>query len=87
MNLLCPVCSENTGLHQQSAEVFFREDGADTGVSLKISEKGFQPTPMGENPSPRRDGIRINFCCECGARSSLAIVQHKGQTIVAWEIA
>ena len=38
------------------------------------------------NPSPRRNGIRIFFYCECCPKVSvLDIIQHKGSTYIEWE--
>lgn len=42
-----------------------------------------------DNPSPRRQGLLIEFSCEtCGMgkqhRHILQIYQHKGQTYVEW---
>jgi len=85
--LLCPNCGGNY-LHQLSAEVYFvdRED-SDTGNAFEISKSYVRSVPMINNPSSRRDGIRIVFECEfCDAAPSLTIVQHKGQTFASWEL-
>jgi hypothetical protein len=44
-----------------------------------------EPSLRSWNPSWRRDGIAIEFCCEgCGSIGELTIAQHKGVTLVGW---
>lgn len=84
--LLCPGCG-NGFLHQQHVEVFDRHEDADVGMHATV-EMGVTTVDVDqtENPSPRRDGIRIGFSCEsCETTPSLVIIQHKGNTFVAWE--
>ena len=52
-----------------------------------VTLKDNQPTPPpGRNPSGRRDGVTIVYCCEnCGKHSKLTIGQHKGQTFLNCE--
>jgi len=84
--LLCPNCKGNY-LHQLSAEVYFVEaEDSDKGNAFEISKRHVRSVPMMNNPSSRRDGIRVVFRCEfCEASPSLTIVQHKGQTFMSWE--
>jgi hypothetical protein len=83
LTLMCPACGCDH-LHQSSAEVFFREQDAETGQAHLIAEQGILAIPMECNPSARRDGIRINFFCEeCDYKPSLEIVQHKGYTLMS----
>ena len=84
--LLCPNCKGDY-LHQLSAQVYFVDaEDSDKGNAFEISKDCVSSVPMRNNPSSRRDGIRIAFNCENrDAFPSLIIVQHKGQTIVSWE--
>lgn len=84
--LVCPNC-QGDYLHQFSAEVYFVDaEDSETGNAFQISQSQLHSVPMSNNPSSRRDGIRILFHCEsCSASPSLTIVQHKGQTIMSWE--
>lgn len=86
--LLCPSCKGDY-LHQFSAEVYFVDsEDSERGNAFEISKSCVRSVPMNNNPSARRDGIRIIFHCEtCSASPSLTIVQHKGQTITSWESA
>lgn len=81
--LLCPSCdSEYT--HQQSVEVYFRdEEDAKKGSCVQVGSRSVRRIPMTNNPSDRRDGLRIHFSCEqCPALFVLDVLQHKGYTFV-----
>ncbi len=86
--LLCPSCG-NQFLHHSRVHVYSRlEDDSPRGIRVVVSEGGASRTDieMQRNPSRRRNGIRIEFWCEmCAAKPQLAIIQHKGQTVIAWE--
>ena len=86
--LCCPHCG-NANLHQSRAEVFFRSEDCEQGIYAGISgeaEMCMTQSSQKGNPSPRRDGIRVWFTCEhCPKHSSLAIIQHKGDTQMYWE--
>ena len=82
--LMCPHCGE-IFLHQYKTEIFDCDEDdkeglhitTDRNLRIDISKNLF------DNPSPRRDGLRIHFYCEiCKASSALEIYQHKGQTFV-----
>lgn len=83
--LLCPNCGGDY-LHQRSASVFFREtDDSDTGKFVRCTSEKVHEISHIHNPSPRRDGVLIQFECEdCPADPELAIIQHKGATYVEW---
>ena len=90
--LSCPRCY-GKNLHQRAVDVFIRaaEDSAG-GTAVTHRDAGFSAfLPMSQNPSSRRDGIRIAFDCEaCHLEDRwdplfLTIVQHKGETLVEWE--
>ena len=82
--LLCR-CGEEYS-HQEAARIYARHDderrGGEridfyTGKSEKIPGDG--------NPSPRRQGLVVEFECEiCGCDNELAIYQHKGNTFIGW---
>jgi hypothetical protein len=82
VELLCPACGFNY-LHHDKVEVFERygEDNP-LGIHATIKDVSLEvDSSMFRNPSSRRDGIRIEFCCEgCDEISVLQIVQHKGIT-------
>jgi hypothetical protein len=87
--LHCPNCGFNY-LHHEAVTVYDRgEDAEQTGrteisgvnrvvMSIVSSDKS-------GNPSSRRDGLAIRFWCEgCPAKPELTVVQHKGETYLAW---
>ena len=93
----CPACGGNY-LHHEGIQYYYRGEDDETGdyVTLrkvliaKTQKIGFRSEhiasfPMVDCPSPRRDGMKILFTCECcSAASFLAIYQHKGQTFIEW---
>ncbi|SRR5580765_4738543 len=95
--LQCPRCrSEDGYLHHNEITVFDRgEDDVWTEVTTvqggRISSHRL-PSRLCDNPSSRRDGIRIGFWCEvCGPEHPydastiwLEFAQHKGNTLVSW---
>lgn len=87
--LRCPGCG--TGwLHQRRVEVFARGRGdAGEGIhaTIEYGEGVTIDRSMEDNPSRRRDGVRITFDCEqcVGETFTLEIVQHKGNEFVSWE--
>jgi hypothetical protein len=84
----CPACGHGY-THHERIEVFQR-DIEDAKTGLHISAEGTDmdiDRDMADNPSYRRNGIRIYFSCEscCSddsdhPRFSVTIVQHKGRT-------
>jgi hypothetical protein len=85
--LSCPRCQEDY-LHQYRVEVFDRrsEDTVD-GLHVIVEHGKTQiTTDMDDNPSGRRQGLRIYFGCEhCCAVPVLSISQHKGNTFMRWQ--
>lgn len=83
--LKCPHCGSDY-LHQETVAVFNRpEEDSTVGLAMTITGQTVQPASMQENPSPRRNGLSIDFSCEtCSTDSTLNIWQHKGQTMVNW---
>ena len=81
----CPGCNDEN-LHQGRVDVFIRKEDAEEGNNtLVIGRMTSMSRDMTENPSPRRDGLTIQFECEsCSADPQLAIIQHKGSTFIYW---
>ena len=91
----CPNCGSTT-LHQETVQIYFRQEDAEQGIAVTVNGWAHHnPTSGGdvvgfntdqkENPSPRRDGVAIQFWCEaCPAKPVLHVVQHKGDTIIEW---
>jgi len=80
--------SDCENLHQESVEIFDCREDSDTGLHV-LAERGKQilvNESMAGNPSQRRQGLKINFSCECceGRVHTLNIVQHKGSTFMFW---
>ena len=89
-NLECPLCGY-LNLHQDTVEVFNREEDAKTGLHATVDgSKVSLDTAMGGNPSSRRHGLSIGFWCEgCDELGALRlnVVQHKGCTEIYWSTA
>lgn len=82
--LVCPCCGSNN-LHQSSAKVFFHDEGQPDDTRVFIKNGHVTQHFNGENPSPYRDGLRIQFDCEqCEGEPELALIQHKGSTFMYW---
>jgi hypothetical protein len=93
--LQCPHC-DGTYLHQTKVEVFWRGERAVDGrmigredapsIAVVIDDGTASLGIPTRNPSTRRDGLLIHFFCEnCDYRPTLAIAQHKGQTMIFWD--
>ena len=84
--LKCPKCDFNH-MTQIKTRTFFRDhETSKSGVFASVT-RGNVVVANGQNsnPSQHRDGILITLICEeCGERHNLAIVQHKGQTMIYW---
>ena len=87
--LSCPYCQDES-IHQTKVEVFDREEDREdetyTVVEYKRAETGLiNDNVKNKNPSDRRQGLLITFCCEtCEDTPVLAIAQHKGLTYIDW---
>jgi len=99
--LLCPICNfEYT--HHSRIEIFDRgliDDYVKEGLHVVVDECGKSDNDkvhgkktvvvnddVSDNPSGRRNGLRINFWCENGEHhSQLVIAQQKGCTHIYWE--
>ena len=89
--LQCPLCHRSYGLHHDKVEVFDCGEDDKRGLHVIVSSphEGEPSVIVNQslkgNPSARRHGLKIGFWCEgCGQRSTLAIAQHKGETLVAF---
>ena len=82
----CPACN-GTYLHHERVEVYERTmEDSDDGLAVYVEGDIQVRTSMATNPSRRRDGVRFRMWCEnCGAQPWLNLLQHKGQTLLAWE--
>ncbi len=74
--LHCPRCND-IYLHHEAVEVYERhgEDGPSTRIALEGMTPLIDPpnaVRLGENPSDRRNGIRIVFSCEYCCRDLVA---------------
>ncbi|MDQ0320771.1 hypothetical protein QO002_002909 [Pararhizobium capsulatum DSM 1112] len=93
---VCQGCNNEVGAYLIRTEIFEREEDAKTGTYVDIMmEDGcvFHTTdtssvivdnksPLGNNPSKRRNGLRIHFGCEyCDETSILSIASHKGNIL------
>lgn len=74
--LCCPVCAYDYQHHSDVIE-FWRPEGEDH-ATYRVCRDEMAKT--NENPSPRRDAVRIMFKGECGHVWWLDVIQHKGQT-------
>ncbi|MBA4067973.1 MAG: hypothetical protein C0501_30575 [Isosphaera sp.] len=81
--LRCPGCGFEY-LHQQSVEVFERDEDDARGTHVTVTRAGAAAdADLSGNPSERRQGLKVAFRCEgCWAVSTLALAQHKGHTFV-----
>ncbi len=77
----CPVCGDNYTHHGQ-VEVF---DRTEDGPTHRLVPGSCARVCTQENPSPRRDAVRVHFWGECGHAFHLDLLQHKGETFVVVE--
>lgn len=99
--LICPHCGKSSYhgggfLHHLRIEIFSRtEDANDVRIiavkkveeDAQITLVGTIPNNLSANPSSRRGGICIHFWCDCcGGVAVLNIAQHKGETLLSWDI-
>ena len=85
--LMCPSCGGRE-LHHDRVDVFERPEDAACGVHVSVANnQAAFDTAIADNPSPRRHGLVIEFWCEgCEDRSALLIWQHKGSTMIDFQI-
>lgn len=92
--LACPSCKNHDGMtHHEHVEVYIRHGDSwhAPGTRYSINRRTVvTDADMTNNPSYRRDGIRIYFSCEnCGAGqedmpyNEILISQHKGNTLIS----
>jgi hypothetical protein len=89
VGLVCPGCG-CSNLHHDQVDVYARDaEDSPTGYHATVTAgAGLRLlNNMTDNPSSRRDGLRVLFWCEqCPALSELTIVQHKGTTYLAMRV-
>lgn len=85
--LKCPVCKE-LYLHQKEVQVFDRKEDEKDTLQVNVVNKTCSTTISNTgNPSPRRQAVQIKFECEnCEEPYYLVLYQHKGNTVVGWNI-
>ncbi len=87
--LCCPRCGFNY-LHHTRIEVFERSEDDEKGTHVIVdNDKILVDKNLENNPSMRRDGLKIFFWCEgCSPDDGslddivMTIAQHKGKTLV-----
>jgi len=63
----------------QGCDGYFPHDLFEPQIDVAVQ----RVTSMADNPSSRRDGVRVVLRCElCDRTSFIEIVQHKGQTLI-----
>lgn len=88
----CPSCGCER-VHHDAICVFEPREAYDeadaqplVGVTVELIDGEIVRSRTGTvgNPSSRRHGVAIEFCCEdCNQRGALEIAQHKGVTFVS----
>jgi hypothetical protein len=81
--LKCPVCGFDY-THHGNVEDFVRAQEDAPSMLRRPGSNVISPTT--DNPSSRRDAVRIRFHCEEGHHWHLDIAQHKGQTLVTADV-
>jgi hypothetical protein len=87
-HLPCPACG-CAYLHHEEIKVFARQEDAPVVTETTVSDRGctVMETDGAANPSERRGGIAIQFRCEeCDDRPILKIAQHKGSSLVSFDV-
>ena len=96
--IVCPHCG-NDYMHQGRVRIYERDsEDSVTGLYVDTARMLFiDKHDMAQNPSRRRQGIRVDFECECCSYFSgdnkdqpstifeLCIIQNKGNTYLFWE--
>jgi len=88
--LACPRC-EGTYLHHGNVAVNVRDAEDGPGVQLLIQGQTATTLPLpADSPEwfgGRRGSIIITLECEnCGLQAKRRIIQHKGETLLDWEL-
>jgi hypothetical protein len=85
--LACPLCC-NSYLHHSRVVTYDRSEDASRVLRTIVDGGTAQLDWVANdksNPSPRRHGLAIEFCCEnCSGKYQLTIAQHKGETFIGW---
>jgi hypothetical protein len=85
--LACPCCG-NSYLHHGKIVAYERCEDAPRVLRIEVAGGAAKLEWVANdsrNPSARRHGLCIEFCCEnCGCDSELTIAQHKGESLLGW---
>jgi hypothetical protein len=84
--VVCPLCGERY-LHHTMIEAFERSEDAEKGMHIIVSHDhvDVKYDSLAGNPSSRRHGFIVKFCCElCGGEPVMEVSQHKGETRIGW---
>ncbi len=95
--ITCGHCSGLCGMHCSAVAVFARHEDEADGLHVFIkcvddANERRRPSvsvdnDIHNNPSDRREAICLHLWCEqCGSKSVVEIVQHKGQLLVSEDV-
>lgn len=98
--VVCPNCTSGF-VHHVGVDIYERHEDKDTGTHVSVfgidtddreshlnKASVVVDTSMTGNPSARRQGLVIHFWCEgCRAQLQLSVAQHKGQTLINFDVA
>jgi len=80
--LKCPTCGSEYS-HATRYRIYWRLEDRETGKAVEVTRAATtESQSLAGNPSPRRDGLVIEFDGECGHYFELKIYQHKGNTFI-----
>ena len=82
--VVCPIC-EHEQTHQIAVEIFSRKEDEKEISTLIDFYDGAKKKTIYQNPSSRRQGLRIIFKCEDGCKFAFVIYQYKGFTTLDYE--
>jgi hypothetical protein len=80
LRISCPRCGSEY-CHHENVEVFERLEGED-GPSYSMEPGRTERILRDDNPSLRRNAVRIHFWCEDGCKFYMDLIQHKGMTYI-----
>lgn len=97
--IMCPHCSGEF-MHHVGVDIYERHEDRDSGTHVAVygvdtndrdshlnKASVVVDTSMDGNPSPRRQGLTIQLWCEgCQSQLELSVAQHKGQTLVNFDV-
>lgn len=81
--LPCPVCGDEY-MHHGTVRVYERVREDEPGTITEINQSVKMTAAPSKALPGRRGTVEIDFTCENGHKSTLQIMQHKGNTLVKW---